>query len=363
MQSSYGTDETSNKLLKSIKNEICKPLTLIINQSLTTGIFPNAFKTSKVKPIYKKGDIADLNNHRPISLLPTISKVFERVIHTQIVSYLCTNNLLCEQQYGFRAKHSTELASIKLVDFLTQNMDSNKIPTAVYLDFSKAFDTLSFEILLNKLKYYGFTDVHLKLINSYLTGRTQYVTYKDKISEKIDVTMGIPQGSILGPLFFSIYINDIMKANNKFKYIMYADDTTLYFNLEDFNEQDKESAINNELQKIHDWLQRNKLTLNVAKTKFMTFHKRRVVPDLKLSLNNKDIYKVNTFSFLGILVDSDLCWKSHINMIRLKISRLIGILHRVKRFLPKTILITIYQSLIMPHLNYGLLLWVLTSAA
>ena len=333
--SSYGTDEISNKLLKSIKNEICKPLTLIINQSLTTGIFPNAFKTSKVKLIYKKGDIADLNNYRPISLLPTISKVFERVIHTQIVSYLCTNNLLCEQQYGFRAKHSTELASIKLVDFLTQNMDSNKIPTAVYLNFSKAFDTLSFEILLNKLKYYGFTDV----------------------SEKIQVTMGIPQGSILGPLFFSIYINDIMKASNKFKYIMYADDTTLYFNLEDFNEQDKESAINNELQKIHDWLQRNKLTLNVAKTKFMTFHKRREVPDLKLSLNNKDIDKVNTFSFLGILVDSDLCWKSHINMIRLKISRLIGILHRVKRFLPKTILITIYKSLIMPHLNYGLLLW------
>ena len=152
---------------------------------MTTGIFPNAFKTSKVKPIYKKGDIADLNNYRPISLLPTISKVFERVIHTQIVSYLCTNNLLCEQQYGFRAKHSTELASIKLVDFLTQNMDSNKIPTAVYLDFSKAFDMLSFKILLNKLKYYGFTDVALKLINSYLTGRTQYVTCKDKISEKL----------------------------------------------------------------------------------------------------------------------------------------------------------------------------------
>ena len=102
---------------------------------------------------------------------------------------------------------------------------------------------------MNKLKYYGFTDVALKLINSYLASRTQYVAYKDKISEKIDVTMGIPQGSILGPLFFSIYINDIMKASNKFKYIMYADDTTLYFNLEDCNEQDKESAINNELQK------------------------------------------------------------------------------------------------------------------
>ena len=181
----------------------------------------------------------------------------------------------------------------------------NKIPTAVYLDFSNAFDTLSLEILLNKLKYYGFTGVALKLINSYLTDRTQFLFISsDKISEKIDVTMGIPQGSILGPLFFSIYINEIMKASIKFKYIMYADDTTLYFNLEDFNEQDKESAINNELQKIHDWLQRNKLTLNVAKTKFMTFHKRREVPDLKLSLKNKDIDKVNTFSFLGILVDS-----------------------------------------------------------
>ena len=133
-----GCDGISNKLLKLIKNEISKPITLIVNQSLKTGIFPKAFKIAKVKPIYKKGDKANLNNYRPISLLLTISKIFERVIHTQLYKYLSDNKLLCEQQYGFRSQHSTELAAIKLVDYLTHNIDTNNIPISIYLDLSKA---------------------------------------------------------------------------------------------------------------------------------------------------------------------------------------------------------------------------------
>ena len=176
---SYGIDGISNVLLKSIANEILKPLTLIINQSLETGIFPDAFKTSKVTPLYKKGDKTDLNNYRPISILPTISKVFERVIHVQLYDYFCKNNLLCEQQYGFRSKHSTELATIKLVDFLVKSMDENKIPGAIYLDLSKAFDTLNFNILINKLKFYGITGTPLKLLENYLRNRHQFVAFKN----------------------------------------------------------------------------------------------------------------------------------------------------------------------------------------
>ena len=302
---SCGCDGISNKLLKLIKNEISKPITLIVNQSLKTGIFPKAFKIAKVKPIYKKGDKTDLNNYRPISLLPTISKIFERVIHTQLYKYLSDNNLLCEQQYGFRSQHSTELAAIKLVDYLTHNIDTNNIPISIYLDLSKAFDTLSFDILLAKFEYYGITGTPLKLLTSYLKDRYQYVIYNGETSNMLEIRTGIPQGSILGPLFFSICINDIVKASAIFNYIMYADDTTLYCNLEDFVDCDTETAINRELQKINLWLQRNKLTLNVDKTKFMIFHKRKKVPNLSITLNDTTITKVDSFNYLGILLDSN----------------------------------------------------------
>ena len=354
---SYGIDGISNVLLKSIANEILKPLTLIINQSLETGIFPDAFKTSKVTPLYKKGDKTDLNNYRPISILPTISKVFEQVIHVQLYDYFCKNNLLCEQQYGFRSKHSTELATIKLVDFLVKSMDENKIPGAIYLDLSKAFDTLNFNILINKLKFYGITGTPLKLLENYLRNRHQFVAFKNTNSDLQEIRTGIPQGSILGPLFFSIYINDLINSSNLFNYLMYADDTTLYFNLEDVDSVNMSDNINIHLEKINVWLKLNTLTVNVSKTKFMIFHKRRDTPQLDLLLNNIKIELVSNFTFLGIILDSSLSWKNHTKMIAIKISKIIGILHKLKYIFPKEILLIIYKSLIVPHLNYGLLLW------
>ena len=243
-----------------------------------------------------------------------------------------------------------------MVDYLTHNIDTNNVPISIYLDLSKAFDTLSIDILLAKFEYYGITGTPLKLLPSYLKDRYQYVIYNGETSNMLEIRTGIPQGSLLGPLFFSICINDIVKASAIFNYIMYADDTTLYCNLEDFVDCDTETAINRELQKINLWLQRNKLKLNVGKTKFMIFHKRKKVPNLSIALNDTTITKVDSFNYLGILLDSNLCWKSHTDMLVLKILRLIGVLHRVNKYFPKSILITIYKSLFTPHLTYGLLL-------
>ena len=359
-KNSSGNDEISNRLLKSIKSEISKPLTIIINQSLETGIFPDALKVAKVKPLFKKGDNCCLNNYRPISLLPTISKIFERVMYTQLYSYFNVNNLLSEQQYGFRSQHSTELACVKLVDYILKEMDNIrdiKIPASIFLDLSKAFDTLNFDILLRKLQHYGINDVSLNLIKSYLTNRFQYVQYENADSGLLEVKTGIPQGSILGPLFFSILINDLVNCSTKFQFLMYADDTAIYFNLNDFPVINREVEINSELEKVNTWLKLNKLAINVDKSKCMFFHKRRAITPLKFSMNSRTIDVVHNFNYLGIMLDANMSWKSHIAMVSNKLSRINGILHRLKYLYPQNILITLYKSLFIPHINYGSLLW------
>ena len=359
-KNSSGKDEISNKLLKSIKDEIAKPLTIIINQSLKTGIFPEELKIAKVKPLYKKGDNFCLNNYRPISLLPTISKNFERVMFTQLYSYLNAHNLLSEQQYGFRSQHLTELACVKLVDYITTEMDNIKkikTPTVIFLDLSKAFDTLNFNILLNKLQYYDIHGIALSLIKSYLTNRFQYVQFENSASDLLEIKTGIPQESILGPLFFSIMINDLVNSSNKFKFLMYADDTTIYFNLEDFPLEDREVLINDEIEKVNKWLKLNKLVVNVDKTKSMLFHKRRPVIPIQFSMNNRVIDVVLHFNYLGIMLDADMSWKTHVAMVQNKLSRINGILHRLKYIYPQNVLITLYKSLFVPHINYGSLVW------
>ena len=172
-------------MLKSIKSEVSEAIAIIINQSILTGIFPDQLKLAKVKPLYKKGDKCCLNNYRSISFLPTISKIFERVMYKQLYQYFNENKMLCEQQYGFRSQHSTELAAVKLVDYIVKEMDWNKkVKTlvALFLNLSKEFDTLTFDILLKKLKHYGVYGKSLALIKNYLTNRSQYVQFESQES-------------------------------------------------------------------------------------------------------------------------------------------------------------------------------------
>ena len=238
---------------------------------ITTGIFSDAFKVSKVMSIFQKGDCSFMSIYKPISLLPTISKIFERVIHDQMYEYFNEFNLLAEQQYGFRKKHSTEYAAIKLIDHVSKQMENGKTPGKLYIDLSKDFDTLAFDIFMFKLKYYRVTDSALDLMSSYLKNRKQYFVFSNTQSEYSEVYTGVPQGSILGPLFFSICINNLITASDKLKFLMYADDTTIYFNLEDFDSHNPEADINAELEKVNTWLKLNKLSLNAQKTKLMLF--------------------------------------------------------------------------------------------
>lgn len=355
-KSSCGTDGLSNKLLKLIKNEISNPLTLIINQSFSSGIFPDTLKNAKVIPLFKQNDSTLMQNYRPISLLPSISKVIERIIHNQLTTYFNDLSLFYKSQYGFRTGHSTELAALELINRNLEQMDNNNIPLNIYIDLSKAFDTLDHEILLYKLNYYGLRDNELNLFKSYLTNRKQLVDFDGCKSEYLAISTGVPQGSILGPLLFIIYMNDFNTASSLFHPIIYADDSTLCTSLDTFNSRAEE--INTELVKVSNWLCLNKLSLNVTKTKAMTFcSKQKHVVNPKIYIDNTEIDFVEHFNFLGILMDRNLSWNKHIDKISKKISKTIGIMSKMKNFLPSEVLLTIYNTLIIPHLTYGLLCW------
>ena len=189
--------------------------------------------------------------NKDIIIIIIISKIFETIIHNQLYEHFNKNNLLAAQQNGFRKLHSTEYTAVKLIGHVSKQMESGNIPCTLYIDLSKAFDTLSFDVLIHKLKYYGFSGTELKILTIYLTNRTQYVKYKNYESDIIEISAGVPQGSVFGPLLFSISINDIILSSNMLHFLRYADNLTIYFNLEDFDQNCTETEINNELENVN----------------------------------------------------------------------------------------------------------------
>ena len=241
---------------KKLSLAFINPLTLIINQSLVTGIFPNKLKIAKVLPLFKKDDPTIMDNYRPISLLTAISKLFEKVVFSQFYEYFHKNNLFYDSQCG---------AATELTDKVLKDFDDSNISLAIFMDWSKAFDTLDHNILIKKLAHYGINGTPLEWFTSYLTGRSQYVEIDGVSSNVLSLSTGVPQGSIIGSLLFLIYMNDIPYCTQYFDFILYADDTTLSNTIQipsmfPLN-------INEELAKVYDWLAVNKLSLSVKKTK------------------------------------------------------------------------------------------------
>ena len=366
-KTTLGHDEISVKVIKLLDANFLNAITLIINQSFSTGIFPDKLKIAKVIPIFKKDVNTIFDNYRPISILPAISKVFERIVFNQLYGYFTKYKLLYFSQHGFRKLHSTETASIEFIDRIFQHLDKGKLPLSIFIDLSKAFDTIDHNILIHKLEYYGVRGIALNWFKSYLTNRTQYVQYGNSSSGLISITTGVPQGSILGPLLFIIYMNDICLSSSKFNAVLYADDTSLESPLCSFDFSQSSShltvsqVINDELVKVYRWLCVNKLSINTKKTKFMVFHfpqyPTQNLPPLTLSIDNQPIQQTDTFNFLGVTIDETVSWRPHINNIGNKISKAVGIMKKLRSFLPQSILLSLYNSLVLPHIYYGILVW------
>ena len=355
---SSGADDISNNLLKQIIPSICEVLSYIFNLSFTTGVVPSLLKQAHVTPIFKTGDRHDFTNYRPISILASISKLLEKVVYTRISDFITKHNILTPHQFGFRPKRSTFMAINELYCKVADNLDNKLHTVGIFLDLSKAFDTINHNILLNKLSSYGIRGLANDWLRSYLSGRQQRVLFNDILSDPASVTCGVPQGSILGPLLFFLYINDLPSCSKLPHFVLFADDTNILFAHHD--PKTLETIINNELIHISNWFKLNKLSLNVKKTNYIIFknkHSNRPNIDVNINIDGTALQQVDTTKFLGLLIDANLSWYSHTQHISKIISKLNGVIRKVRPFLPQETLHTLYNSLVLPYLSYGAMIW------
>lgn len=357
--STPGYDDISPKILKHTSTLVSTPLSHIINLSLSAGIFPNRLKKAKVIPIHKSGSKRDINNYRPISILPAFSKIFEKVITTRLIDYLEKKHLLSEYQHGFRANHSTESAIIQFTNNVYKYLEIKHHVVGIFIDLSKAFDSLNHRILLEKLEHYGIRGVPLQLFESYLSNRSQSVYCNGNYSTSKFISKGVPQGSLLGPILFLVYINDIVNASSKFQYTIYADDTNLL--LADKDVLSLHRSLTTELHFINQWIQINKLKLNISKTNYILFQNRSLDYHLPPVLLEGEILKnVSHTKFLGVVIDKNLNWNYQINNVYLKLSRMCGMLYKVRNHLTTEAMLSIYYTLCYPHLIYCVSVWACT---
>ena len=360
LRKSPGSDNIGPKLIKDAKNLLIDPLVYIYNLSFETGIVPSQLKLAKVIPIYKKGSKASPSNYRPISMLSIFEKLIERLMYNRLIKFLTKFKILNKNQFGFRKSHSTTLALIEVIDEIYENLDNNNHVMGIFLDLQKAFDSVSHSILLDKVYAYGIRGPAHKWLKNYLNNRTQYVTINGYSSTISTITYGVPQGSILGPLLFLLYINDISNVIPELKVKLFADDTNIFL----FNKSIESLFVDasKALDKLNNWFSANKLSLNVDKTHYCIFRKRGNILDKNiqypsLTLDNHIIERVNYTKYLGIIVDEFITFKEHINHLVNKLKQYCGIFYKFRSRLPKKCLRTIYFAMIHSHLNYGVAIY------
>lgn len=364
--SSPGWDNISNKVLKLNRQTLVPPLTYIFNNCLAQGVFPKYLKRSQIVPIYKTGDRDCIRNYRPISILPSLSKILEKIVNDRLVDYLESNKLLSDHQYGFRRGMSTDDAVSNLVNYVSTKLDEGNKCISLFLDLAKAFDTVSVPILLTKLEHIGIRGTQLKLFQDYMTERYQCVRLGSNISENLSVTHGVPQGSVLGPTLFLIYINDLLSLNSfQCKIISYADDTALIFSAKTW--QETFSIAQKGFDDVNKWLRDNVLTLNADKTKYLAFsirETRELSYNLvahtcfsSLTCSCKPLERAKTVKYLGIILDDNLSFKKHIEVLSGRTRKLIYFFKTLRHVVDQHLLKRIYFAVCQSILTYCISSW------
>ena len=358
LSKSVGPDCISSSVVKQCISLFADPLCYIFNMSLMSGLVPKKLKIAKVVPVYKKNNNQDMSNYRPIAVLPIFSKILEKIIYSRLYDFLQRNNILIDEQFGFRKQYSTSLAIFNLSHCVQQEIAKGNYSLGLFMDLSKAFDTIDHHILLKKLYHYGVRGTALDWFSSYLNERQQYVVVDGVESTTKSINHGVPQGSVLGPLLFLVYINDIVNSSKLLRFSLFADDTFVLISHK--NLQTLFSSASREIVNVSLWFKANKLALNTSKTNFMLFRsrKKRVPQSLPLlSIDNIPISQLHDIKFLGVMINEHLDWSSHITRISKCISRSVGILFKLRYILPSNVLKLIYFALIHSHLNYCNHIW------
>ena len=352
-----GIDCITASALKHVVDLIASPLTHICQLSLTQGHFPSELKLAKIVPLYKSNDPSAFNNYRPISLLSVFSKILEKIMFERLYDYLVTLKILYEYQFGFQKNKSTYMALISLTDKLTDAIENGKVCVGIFIDFRKAFDTVNLNILLDKLYFYGIRGAAHNWFSTYLKGRKQCVEFDNVTSHVLDMKCGVPQGSNLGPLLFLLYINDLAFVSQDLFSILFADDSNFFCTGTDLSSVI--DIVNHELCLVVDWLNSNKMSLNIDKTHFMIFKPKRKKLNVQkdIIINGCKINEVKHTKFLGVIIDSELSWKNHVDFVCSKIAKNIGIMTKARSVFSKDTLLSLYYSFIYPYINYCIHVW------
>ena len=344
-------DSVPLSILKLATPCIIKPLTHIVNLSLQNGVVPTVCKKARVTPIHKAGDKSNPTNYRPISILPFIGKIIEYFVSMQLTDYMEDNRLFSRHQFGFRKNHSTNYLMFDLIDEIYKGKSKACKPGIIFLDIKKAFDTVNHDILIKKLIYYGIGGVVLTWFKNFLHDRFQCTRISNKVSNFLEVKRGVPQGSVLGPILFSIYINDINYACNLSKPYLFADDSALFF--EDVS---RSSYLNMKIELItmFKWLSVNKLSFNAEKTEFMIFDSNDQSDELEIEIKNISIKirECKETKYLGLILDNHLNFKAHIDYVKKKVVKRIGAMYRSKNLLPVKYRKMFANALMLPQFDY-----------
>ena len=351
-----GLDEMPVKLFKNVRKVLLRPICKLINLSFETGSFPDLLKIARITPIHKQGNLTDPSNFRPISCLPYLSKIFEKCAKNRLISFCEKFSIISTSQFGFQRHKSTSDALINLTEIIYDALNSRAHSLSLLIDLKKAFDTVNYDVLLRKLENFGVRGVPLDWFRSYLTDRKSFVQINSVKSSLKTTNIGVPQGSVLGPILFLLYINDVSNVSDGLVATLFADDTTLTVTDEDFS--NLLSSTNTELTKLHDWTIQNRLTINVAKTELLIVTNRDTgAGEVLVRLGQGLVNRVESCKFLGVHLDHKLNFSSHINYICGKISKHAGILYRIRDNLPLNVRLNYYYGLIYPFLSYNVCVW------